>query len=168
MSILRNKKVIITAIIPLALIITLAFASYAATPVSSTNLNGLAGITYNVAPYGQGFTFSNPKYTVTLSDAAASGTLASPAAWANNGEIHSTLVAGQWQLQVTLTADKTETSATTHTAIMQADFGLGQGYVTIGTIYFTSTATTDNSMTLTFATGYTSLEDASAIVITLT
>jgi hypothetical protein len=158
MNILRQKKVIVTAIIPLALIIALAFASYAAPiPVQTVNLNGLAGITYNIAT--PGFTFSNPAYTVTLADKSASAT------WVNNGKMNSALFEGRWQFEVTLTAD-TALSSAAHTATLLID--KGNGYVTIGTISFTSAVASGEKMTLIFGTGWTDLPESSAIVITLT
>ena len=81
-----SKKIMLTAIIPLALIIALSVSSFAATPITTTSLTGLAGITYNVVPSASGFTFSNPEYRVTLAEKVAAST------WTDEGTMNTALV----------------------------------------------------------------------------
>lgn len=161
MSILRQKKIILTAVIPLFLIIALSVQSYAATTVNTnTSFVGLAGMTYTVE--ATGFTADNPAYMVTLTNVTSLAT-----AWTNASTITTVLTAGNWQFQVLVKADS-GLAADAYVATIQVNQGAGYNYT--ASIPFNLAAdTTDStqSMTFVFDMGSATVQDASAIVLTI-
>ena len=161
MSILRQKRVILTAIIPLFLIIGLSVQSYATTTVDNTSkFVGLGGMTYTVE--ATGFTVTNPTYMVTLTSVTTPAT-----AWTNNNIITTTLTSGNWQFQATVTAD-VGLEANNYEATIQVNSG--SGYTFTKTIPFTvatDVAGSTQSMTFVFDMTSVELQDASAIVLTI-
>ncbi|HSV49870.1 MAG TPA: hypothetical protein VLH35_06095 [Candidatus Acidoferrales bacterium] len=164
MSILRQKKIILTAIIPLFLIIALSVQSYAATiNVTTTSMRGLEGIAYSVN-LDEGFAISNPAFMVSLTDETANATLASPATWTNGDDATGALTAGQWQFQMTLTSDAS-VPVDSYKAVVQIDRGTGY---TAHTLYFDvgTLTTAGHTMEFFYSMG-TNIENVSAIVITI-
>ena len=158
MSILRQKKIILTAIIPLLLIIGLSIQSYAATiSVKHNVLTGLGGITYNVT---NTLTVTDPAYLVTLADQSATSI------WGNNAVLKTALTKGNWQFQVKVTANN-DISNAQHIATVEIDDG--SGYRTLaGTITFTAAIQKGDSAYLIFDMGTSELPTNSALVVTIT
>ncbi len=164
MSILRQKKIILTAIIPLFLIIGLSVQSYASTVgVTPVSVTGLGGATYTVN--AKSFAVADPAYKVTRVGATSATSLA----WSNTAPLEDTTT-GNWELQVTVSIPTTEANrpaAGDYAAVCQINNGAGYTTTTTSTIAFTTLADSSGSATFVFDTGVTSLDYITAIVITI-
>ncbi len=158
-KIFNNKsKLLLTAVIPLALIMALSIGSYADSIGVTTipSVQGLAGVQYNVAG---GLSVTNPSFTLTQSNATATATT-----WSDTGTIATALTAGHWQFQITVTSKALADASHTVTVSMNT----GSGYVDMPSITFSGITADSNTMTFVFDAGTGPNAGNTAIIVTIT
>jgi hypothetical protein len=161
MSTLRNKLPL-KVIVPILMISVFAVGSFATSVgVTTQSFAGEAGVNYSVTG---AFSAASNGFQVVQSATTAS---AQPCTWTNSGTCNTALTAGDWYYQVTLTI--AASAQTSHTYTTAVQWNTGSGYVTLGTLTFTTGATITAGQTMVFQidTALTSFSAPAGITVTV-
>ncbi|MGH9918210.1 MAG: hypothetical protein ACRD6W_04980 [Nitrososphaerales archaeon] len=161
MSTLRNKLPL-KVMLPIMMISLFAVGSFATSVgVTTQSFAGEAGVNYSVTG---AFTAASKGFQVVQSTTTAS---AQPCTWTSGGTCNTALTAGDWYYQVTLTIAASAIVSHTYTTTVQ--WNTGSGYVTLGTLTFTTPATITAGQTMVFQidTALTSFSAPAGITVTV-
>lgn len=149
-------------LIPILVISLISIGGYAASVnVTTSTYQAQQGVYYDVTG---GFTAVSNGFLVVQASGAATTI---PMTWTNEGTCQTALTAGHWYYSVTLTIAAAATPSTTYT--YTATWNQGAGYVTLGTLTFTTLGTITVGQTMTFMidTGGSSFTAPAGINITV-
>ncbi|HUI86175.1 MAG TPA: hypothetical protein VLY21_03365 [Nitrososphaerales archaeon] len=139
---IRNKLPM-KVLLPILAVSLFAVGSFATSVgVTTQSYAGQGGVNYVVTG---AFSPASNGFQVVQSTATAS---TQPCTWSNGATCATALTAGDWYYQVTLTIAASALASHTYTVTVQ--WNTGAGYLTLGTLTFTTPATISAGQTMIF------------------